>query len=168
MKFAVNYSVGLSNYLKNDPLNVDMIKCPEWEGLLMEARKLKPIYIHFDILVGIGRVQHLDWNKIHYLMQLTSTPHLNCHLVTTRDTDPDSSSDILRMLKTWEQEINQLSAKVGNKHLVVEHFPFMPYHPHMRAATDANNISAVIEETGSQFLFDLAHARITALNFKFG
>jgi len=165
MKFAVNYSVGLANCLKKDDFHVDLIKCPEWDGLLMEARKIRPVYIHFDILVGIGKVQTLNWKKIHQLMELTSTPHLNCHLVTSRDTDPDSSSDILRMLKSWEQEIDLLSAQVGNTHLVVEHFPFMPYHPHMRAAVDAKNISAVTEQTGSKFLFDLAHARITALNF---
>ena len=164
MKFAVNYSVGLSNCLKEDGFHVDLIKCPEWDGLLMEARKIKPVYIHFDIRVGNGTVYHLDWKKIHYLMELTDTPHLNCHLVTTRDTDPDSPSDTLRMLKTWENEINLLSAQVGNKHLAVEHFPFMPYNPHMRAAVDAKNISAIVEQTGCRFLFDLAHARITALN----
>lgn len=166
MKFAVNYSVGLSNCLKEDGFQVDLIKCPEWDGLLMEARKIKPVYIHFDILVGIGKVQALNWKKIHQLMELTSTPHLNCHLVTSRDTDPDSSSDILRMLTTWEREIDLLSAQVGNTHLVVEHFPFMPYHPHMRAAVDAKSIASVITQTGTRFLFDLAHARITALNLK--
>ncbi|TFH01228.1 MAG: hypothetical protein E4G77_03790, partial [Nitrosopumilus sp.] len=141
MKFAVNYSVGLANCLKKDDFHVDLIKCPEWEGLLMEARKIKPVYIHFDILVGIGMVHRLDWKKINHLMELTETPHLNCHLVTMRGTDPDSSSDVLHMLKTWEQEITLLSAQVGNNHLVVEHFPFMPYNPHMRAAVDAKSIS---------------------------
>jgi len=163
MKFAVNYSTDLSKLILEDNLAIDLIKCPDWDGIIIEARKLLPVYVHFDILVGIGKVKNLKWDKIHHLMELTNTEHINCHLVANSDIDPILKSDQLKLLKIWEEEINLLSTKFSNKNIVAEHFPFMPYHPHMRQAVDAGNISRIVKETGCRFLLDLAHARITAL-----
>jgi len=165
MKFAVNYSIGLDNFLKNRDNLVDWIKCPDWFGLIMEARKIRPVYVHFDILVGLNKVKDLDWERDSIMLDLTSTPHVNCHLVTSRQTNPSSSADVLAMMHLWESEITLLYTKFGKEHVVIEHFPYMPYHPYMRAAVEANNIRAVVDQTGCGFLLDLAHARITAINF---
>ncbi len=162
MKFAVNYSIPLAQFLENNPEQVDLIKCPDWDGLFIEAAKVKPVYIHFDILVGKDQAKHLDLERVERFLAHTSTPHVNCHLVTTRETNPSSTKDVTVMLKQWEKEISVLSSHFGNNHVVIEHFPFMPYHPYMKAAVDAKNISTIINETGCSFLLDLAHARITA------
>ena len=168
MKFAVNYSFGLDNFLKNRDNLVDWIKCPDWVGLIMEARKIRPVYVHFDILVGLNKVKDLDWERISMILNLTSTPHVNCHLVTSRHTNPSSPANVLAMMHQWEGEITLLSSRFGNNNVVIEHFPYMPYHPYMRAAVNANNIRAVVDQTGCRFLLDLAHARITALNLGLG
>ena len=165
MKFAINYSVGLESFLKDRDNVVDWIKCPDWFGLIMEARKIRPVYVHFDILVGLNKVKDLDWERISMMLNLTSTPHVNCHLVTSRQTNPSSPADVLAMMHQWEDEVTLLASRFGNNKVVIEHFPFMPYHPYMRAAVDANNIRALVDQSGCGFLLDLAHARITALNF---
>ncbi len=164
MEFAVNYSIPLEDYLSTGKVAVDRIKCPDWDCLYQHALHIKPVHVHFDILVGLGRVQKLNLMRIREILELTQTAHVNCHLVTSAATDPASAQDALKMMQLWELEIGLLAAEFGHANIVVEHFPYMPYHPHMVAAVNAKHISAVINQTGTKLLLDLAHARITAIN----
>lgn len=164
MQFAVNYSIPLEDYLTTGLVEVDRIKCPDWDRLYQHAMSIRPVHVHFDILVGLGRVNFIDLRRIRAILELTQTSHVNCHLVTSRDTDPKSTKDIWAMQKQWEGEIQLLGKEFGYQNVVAEHFPYMPYHPHMLAAVNAKYISQVINGIGCKFLLDLAHSRITAKN----
>lgn len=164
MKFAVNYSVNLQRLLQKDHLPVDMIKCPDWEGMIFQAASLRPVYIHYDILIGSGMVYKLDFEKILTLKSLTSTTHINCHLVTTRAHNPNAQNTSAKMMQTWQEELAFLISKVGHETIAVESFPYMPYHPFMKAAVNPDLIADFITNTRTSLLLDLAHIRITALN----
>ena len=47
MKLAVNFSNPLVNQIKAKEIEVDLIKCPDWEGMLSEALPYDPVVIHF-------------------------------------------------------------------------------------------------------------------------
>jgi uncharacterized protein (UPF0276 family) len=162
MQFAVNYSTQLQNLLEKDHLPVDLIKCPEWDGIIAQSNKFRPVYVHFDILLGLGLIQSLDFGKIRSLIALTDTRHLNAHLVASPDMDPSSKADNLHLLKIWENELYQLSAAFGIRNIAVENFPFMPYQPYQKMAVNADNIAQIVHSTGCGFLLDLAHARISS------
>lgn len=164
MKFAVNFSVNLQRLLQEDHLPVDMIKCPEWDGMVFQAAKLRPVYIHYDILIGSGMVYRLNFEKILALKSLTSTKHINCHLVTTRQSNPTAQTSSAKMVQTWQEELAFLISQVGHETIAVESFPYMPYHPFMKAAVNPELIADIINNTGTSLLLDLAHIRITALN----
>ena len=82
MKFAVNYSNPLIRLIKEKAIEIDLIKCPDWEGMLKEARPYGPITIHYDIHIGTGEIQTLDLDRVRCFMKQTATPHVNAHLVT--------------------------------------------------------------------------------------
>ena len=42
MKLAVNFSNPLVHQIKAKEIKVDLIKCPDWEGMLAEARPYGP------------------------------------------------------------------------------------------------------------------------------
>ena len=54
MKLAVNFSNPLVNLIKAKDIQVDLIKCPDWEGMLEEALPYGPVTIHFSLEAGLG------------------------------------------------------------------------------------------------------------------
>ena len=162
MKLAVNYSNTLIDLIKEQSVGIDLIKCPDWEGMLEEARPYGPITIHFDLHVGLGEIVNLDLSRIERLKNQTATPHVNAHLVTPRQFNAASKTELQKIQDLWRKELGILVDCFGPDHVALEHFPYTMNNPHIRAAADLQNYSQVIEETGCRLLLDLAHARITA------
>lgn len=162
MKFAVNYSAPLVRLLNEGSINIDLIKCPDWEGMLKEAQVHGEITIHFDLEVGLGNTFQADFSRIRALMDNTFTPHVNTHLVTPQQFNPDSKKEIDNILNTWRDEIQLMINHLGAQAVALEHHPYTIANPNIRPAADTTIFSRVIKETGCMFLLDLAHARITA------
>ncbi len=162
MKFAVNYSNPLIRLIKEDAIELDWIKCPDWDGMLEEAAAYKPVTIHFDLEAGLGKTLDVDVSRIGRFLETTETPHVNTHLVTPRSYTPDDPTELHRVNDLWRQEIGWMVDRFGADKVVLEHFPYTLSMPHIAPAADAVTFSRVIEDTGCQLLVDLAHARITA------
>ena len=162
MKFAVNYSAPLVRLLKEETIKIDLIKCPDWEGMLIEAQAHGEITIHFDLEVGLGNTFQADFSRIRALMESTFTPHVNTHLVTPQQFNPKNKNDVDNIYKVWRDEIRLMAEQLGAQNVALEHHPYTIANPNIQPAVNTTVFSQVIEDTGCMFLLDLAHARITA------
>ncbi len=162
MQFAVNYSSPLIRLIKKNKIKVDLIKCPDWEGMLHEARPYGKITIHFGLDVGLGKTFNVDFKRMRWFEEHTDTPHFNTHLVTPRNFDITSEIELQNINALWRQEIELMIENFGASRVALEHFPFTSANQHIQYAADSNTFSKVIQDTGCMLLLDLAHARITA------
>lgn len=162
IKFAVNYSRPLVRLINEGAITIDLIKCPDWEGMLSEAQCFGDITIHFDLEVGLGNTANADFSRIKALMEKTFTPHVNTHLVTPRQFDPKNKAELRQINTVWRNEIQHMIDHLGANAVALEHHPFTDANYHIQPATDTKIFSQVIEDTGCMLLLDLAHARITA------
>jgi len=162
MKLAVNYSNPLIRLLKRKAVQVDLIKCPDWEGMLKEVQPYGPITIHYDLEVGLGNTLNADFSRIINYKNITQTPHVNTHLVTPRYFDPNSEEELRKINHLWREEIQLMIDHLGTDEVALEHYPYTSANIHIRPAVDSKVFNQVIQDTGCMFLLDLAHARITA------
>ena len=162
MKFAANYSNPLIRLIKENAIKIDLIKCPDWEGMLKEARPYGPITIHYDIHIGLGEIQYLDLERVRCFMKQTATPHVNAHLVTPRNFNPEDPVEVNKINQLWREELAVLVDSFGANSVTLEHYPYTTATPYLRTATDSSIFCKVIHDAGCQFLLDLAHAQITA------
>lgn len=164
MQLAVNYSTQLENLLINRQVEVDLIKCPDWQGLIDAALIFKPVYIHFDLLLGnqqpirAGQIQN-----IKALMRQTGTQWVNFHLIAPKNATIHSKSDLLGF---WLREMDDILKVFEPHQIVVENFPFYSSQPQNLYAVDADTIHRLIDQTQCGFLLDLAHAKITTISLK--
>ena len=162
MKFAVNYSDALVQLIKAKSVKVDLIKCPDWEGMLKEAAPFGEITVHFDLEIGLGNTFDADFSRIREIKNQTGTPHVNTHLVTPRNLDPTHQQEMDHINHLWRKELQVMIDQIGADSVALEHFPYTLATPHILPAADAKTFSQVILDTHCMFLLDLAHARITA------
>jgi len=162
MKLAVNYSAPLVRLLNEGLIKLDLIKCPDWDGMLTQAQPHGEITIHFDLEVGLKNTFKVDFSRIRALMDSTFTPHVNTHLVTPQQFNPESEKEFSSISKTWRDEIQMMIDHLGAQNVALEHHPYTFANAHIQPAADPTIFTSVIEDTGCMFLLDLAHARITA------
>jgi uncharacterized protein (UPF0276 family) len=166
MKFAVNYSSPLIRLLNEGLIQVDLIKCPDWQGMLQEAQQFGPITIHFDLDVGLGHTFNVDLDRIVRLEEETDTPHINTHLVTPKTLNPNIHAEVKAINSLWHDELHLMVEKFGSKSIALEHYPYTENTPFLLPAVDSASFSKVVQDVDCMLLLDLAHARITAASFK--
>lgn len=162
MKFAVNFSNPLIRLLKEQAVDIDLIKCPDWEGMLKEAKPYAPVTIHYDLKTGLGKILKIDLQRIRWFMEQTQTPHVNSHLVTPRNFNLNNTNEVNKINDLWLEEMKYLTDFFGTENVTLEHFPYTTAEPNIQLPTDTTVFSQVIKDTGCQLLLDLAHAQITA------
>ncbi len=174
MKLAVNYSDATADLLRRGRVDFDYFKTPAWPDLIATAAALRPVNVHFPLLVGYGSGalngetrQPPDWGKIETHLARTGTPLVNVHLMAPPtaypgvplDTADPAHSDLIT-----ERLIADVSAVVrrfGAERVIAENNP--PNADEcLRPAYRAEVISDVVRETGCGLLLDLAHARLAA------
>ncbi|MDD2522893.1 MAG: DUF692 family protein [Anaerolineaceae bacterium] len=165
MKFAVNYSTHLGDLLKEGAVKVDLLKCPEWDGIVNAALPLGRVYIHFEISVGANNIQSLNFGLIDRFLNTTDTPHLNIHLSNDLALEADSPENRKAMLRLWKKDLASLSAAFPGVKIVAENLPWHEFLPHLRMAADPDLIRAIIEDCDLGLLLDLSHAQISANAF---
>lgn len=162
MKLAVNYSAPLRRLLEEEAVRVDLIKCPDWEGMIAEAERLGDVTLHYDLQAGLGATFKVDFDRIKALKARTRTLHVNTHLVTPGDFDPEDTQALVEIKQLWRDEINLMARHLGPLSVALEHFPYTDATPHILTAADSAIFSQVILDTGCRLLLDLAHAKITS------
>ena len=143
-------------------VQVDLIKCPDWEGMISEAEKLGDVILHYDLKAGLGATFKVNFDRIKALKARTQTPHVNTHLVTPESFDPEDAQALAEINHLWREEIALMVKHLGKKGVALEQFPYTDATPHILTAADSAIFSQVILDSDCQLLLDLAHASITS------
>lgn len=162
MRFAVNYSTPLGDLIRESAVKVDLLKCPEWDGIVNAARPIGRVYIHYDISIGTGSIQSLNFGLIKRFLRTTDTPHLNIHLSNHPHCEADNSTNRKIMLQHWKEDIASLRAAFPGVKIVAENLPWHEFLPQLKMAADPDIIRMAIEEYDLGLLLDLSHAQISA------
>ncbi|MGB4595981.1 MAG: DUF692 family multinuclear iron-containing protein [Anaerolineaceae bacterium] len=162
MKLAVNASAQLQALLARDLVQVDLIKCPEWEGIVNDARQYAPVYIHFEIAIGNATVEKLDFEMIKRFLGSTATPHLNVHLAGNGLLHSDKYTDQVMLLDAWKADIEFIRKHLPDTIIVAETLPYLPSYSENRIANQSWIIRELLESMDINLLLDLSHIRITA------
>lgn len=168
MKFAINYSTQAAVLFKQGRLQLDRFKCPEWLDLIDEARRVRPVAVHFNLHAGRGKIKKKDLEWIERIADQTQTPFINLHLEVKQGDYPQISLDSTLakhrnlILDGMLFEIDLVQKRFGAERLIVENVPYRPGGNALRVCAEPELIDAVVRKTGCGFLFDIPHARIAA------
>jgi len=83
LNLVLNYSRPATALVAEDRIDIAYFKCPDWPDMVAEARRYRPVAVHFSLRAGTSRLHETDWALIELLMQLTGTPYVNLHLCPT-------------------------------------------------------------------------------------
>lgn len=163
MKLAVNYSPQAAELVRSGQITFDLFKTPNWRGMIAEASTYLPVYVHFDLSVGDGRLASVDWGEIQSLMGETNTSFVNLHVLTPTDLDPSNSALVEAALDRIVSEVQEVAKRFGQERVITENIP-LPVNgkEYLRPVTLPAFFQRLSAETGCGMLLDLAHASITA------
>jgi uncharacterized protein (UPF0276 family) len=175
MQFAVNYSREAADLVRSGQIQVDHFKCPAWPELIATVQKVRPAYVHFPLVVGLGigdavdteTHQAADWRTVETLLAQTETPLVNVHLAPTTMDYPDIPAETtdpahVEMLTDHTiRDVDAIVKRFGQERVIVENI-HDEGGTYLRCALLPQVIRRVTQETGCGFLLDLSHARLAA------
>jgi uncharacterized protein (UPF0276 family) len=169
---AFNYSREAAALLETGDIALDRWKCPPWPDLIEEARRSLPVYIHFDLYAGGGRMASVDWGAVERLLDDTGTPFVNLHLTPTLADFGFTSADLseaqqARVVETMIADVALVARRFGAERVIVENIPFRGRPERngwefVPAAVEPAIFTQVLGETSTGLLLDIAHATISA------
>jgi uncharacterized protein (UPF0276 family) len=169
MNFAINYSPQSAELLIQGQIEIDYFKCPDWQWMVAEAQKLRPVAVHFTLTAGDGKIEQTNWEMVDQLLETTGTPFINLHLESRRKdfpgipldtTDPDHRSLVYqRML----DDILPVAQRYGPRRVIIENVPYRGgLGKILRPSVEPELIRRLLAETGCGLLLDISHARIAS------
>jgi uncharacterized protein (UPF0276 family) len=175
MKLAINYSNATADLLRNGIIGFDYFKCPAWPDLVATASMLRPVNVHFPLLVGTGEGpldgetgESPDWARIESLLSATGTPLVNVHLVapprayTGVPLDTDDPAHIAQVTERLIADVSAVVRRFGADRVIAENNP--PNADEcLRPALLPEVAGRVVRATGCGLLLDLAHVRLAAV-----
>lgn len=169
MRFAVNYSPQAEALLQAGTIQVDLWKCPDWPGLLAQAGRSRPVYVHFPLNLGAGEMASHDWGEVERWRQETGTPYVNLHLIAKAGdvarvlVDSREADDLDRVAAHLVREVAPVVDRFGPEAVIVENVIYRGGgFPVLYGAVAPEVITRVVRETGCGLLLDTAHAQVTA------
>jgi uncharacterized protein (UPF0276 family) len=167
---AINYSHPAAALVAAGQLPLDRFKTPDWPDMIAEAQPLRPVAVHFTLTAGTGRLDRIDWGLVERLKATTHTPYINLHLECDARKLNHIPIDSLRPVHTQEvlermiADLQFAAQRFGAENIIAENCPYRPTG-HLPAACAAPDIIVqALEAVGCGLLFDIAHARISALS----
>ncbi|GAA0610248.1 hypothetical protein GCM10009001_29440 [Virgibacillus siamensis] len=169
MKYAVNYSPETYKLVKDDSIQIDMFKCPDFDSNLIRiAQTSRPAYVHFDLNAGRGDLDNVDWTNIEKLLEETDTHYINVHLVAFAkdyphiDINTQDAKQINEVAERVIKDINIVTERFGSDRVIAENVIYRSYDGNMlRPIIEPDVISKIIRETKCGFLLDTAHSQMT-------
>ncbi|NJD58394.1 MAG: hypothetical protein C3F13_05555 [Anaerolineales bacterium] len=169
MNLAINYSPPAARLLSAGNIRIDLFKTPDWNWLVDEALKLRPVAVHFTLDSGNGDIDGTDWEAVADLLEKTRTPFVNLHLDSRRDYYPDipldstRSLDRKRITETLISDVTSVVERFGCERVIVENSPYrVEAGSTLRACVEPEIITQVVEETGCGLLLDISHVLLSA------
>ncbi len=169
MQLAINYSPAASQLVQAGQIDIDYFKTPDWDWLIEEAGKLRPVAVHFTLDAGNDSLGEVKWDKLERQLEATQTPFVNLHLDARQSyypkfaTDTADPSEVAFVTHTILSDIQQAVVRFGHERVIIENSPYqgLPGNT-MRLCVQPDLISHVIDETNCGLLLDISHAIITA------
>jgi uncharacterized protein (UPF0276 family) len=165
MQLAINYSPQAAQLYRSGAIQLDRFKLPNWDWLIDEARQVAPVYVHFDLIAGDGRLAGRDWAAIERQMRDTGTRFLNLHLFSKLahfgwDEQPRGANR-LHAVETMIRDVALACRRMGAENVIVENIPLKAKDRPVEATADPQVIADVLKATGAGLLLDVSHARLT-------
>jgi uncharacterized protein len=169
VKFAINYSRVALDLRKQNRIQADLLKCPDWPDHWPEFAMAGPVYIHFRLMAGSRHMQSVDWDQIASLRNWSNTPFVNLHISPYLDwisnlvSEGKADAFAENIFNLAYQDVMLASRYFGAENVIVENVPYQDtVGLQARPAVEPELFSRLVAETGCGLLLDLAHARITA------
>lgn len=172
MLYGLNYSPQAAALLRSGAITLDRFKCPDWDDLIADALELAPVYVHFPILIGGGRVRALDLARIEQQMQATDTTYVNTHLYPQVDDFPDlgltdvdglTPAQMERVIAQIHADLEFMVRHFGRERVLVENVPYRALgEKNLRLSVDPSVFRQALDAFDVGLLFDLSHAQIAA------
>jgi uncharacterized protein (UPF0276 family) len=173
MEVSINWSPQAGALLSAGRIRPDRFKCPDWPDLIATARSQRPVYVHFPLQVGAGKIAEADWSLVDRLLTETQTRFVNLHLNPRKEffSEAATPEEIAALpMPARElvearliQEVAWVVQRFGADRVIVENGVYWGEAWVMPAAgVDPAVITTVVRETGCGLLLDLAHAWISA------
>jgi uncharacterized protein (UPF0276 family) len=163
MKLAVNYSPQAAELLQTGQIKFDLFKTPNWHSMVEEASTYLPVYVHFDLSVGDGSLDAIDWGEVQAFLDKTNTSIVNLHVITPPDLDPCSPVLVNETLDRIVSEVLGVTKRFGSDKVITENVPLPEKgRKYLRPVVTPAFFQRLSAETGCGMLLDLAHAAITA------
>jgi len=172
MQLAINYSLPAAALVSSGDIKIDRFKCPPWSWMIAEARRIRPVAIHFDLQAGNGQLTSVlagKANAIENFLLDTGTPYVNLHLevrtgyiagVTPVTSDPTVRQQALDYML---DDVQAAITAFGADRVIIENVPYRAeFGKVLRPSVEPDLISYIVESTQCGLLFDLSHARISA------
>ncbi|GAB1421153.1 hypothetical protein MASR2M15_12970 [Anaerolineales bacterium] len=159
-QFALNYSPEAAQLIREGQIEIDLFKCPDWEDLVQAAQSLRPVYIHFPISIGDGRLERLDFKQVENWLAKTETRFVNAHICPS-STIFGSGVDADFVIEALLKEIGLLGQHFGMDRIIIENVPYPDpgfNDALLIEAVQPAVIRALVVESGCGFLLDIAHA----------
>lgn len=143
MRIAVNYSRPAADLLVSGRFEIDLFKCPDWPELVTEARRLRPVYVHFDLVAGNG-LEGIDWDAVRRLLAETETPYVNVHLAPRGMADDAPPG---RVAEALLRDTVVIVDRFGPERVIVENVFYLPRWRFPRAAVEPEVIGRLLTWT---------------------
>ena len=169
MNLAINYSTQAAALLEAGRIQLDFFKCPEWPWMIAEARRHRPVAVHFALAAGRDKLLQTDWDEVKRIRAETGTPYVNVHLAGYAKTFPDlppgplAPKDSARVADRLVEDVARVAGHFGAENVIVENVPYRgPGDKVLPPAVEPAIIRRVLEEADCCLLLDISHAGIAA------
>jgi uncharacterized protein len=168
--FAINYSPQAAELITLQQIEVDFFKTPPWPDMIAEARKFRPVTVHFELRAGAGKLKKQNWQEIEKYLASTATRYVNLHLNAKIKDFPgkflDEPPKILHQIVAQRliEDVQVVVDQFGADRVIVENVPYRTGNPETKifATVLPEIITQVVQNTGCGLLLDISHARISA------
>jgi uncharacterized protein (UPF0276 family) len=163
MKLAINYSDIANNYFNDGAVKFDLYKCaPDFVDGIDFTNVHRPIYFHFPFTTGRDHPLGLNKERTIAFLKKAESKMINTHLAPLKLQSEERADSVEYYYTLAVDHLRELGSWVGSSNVILENIYWEEEFDIPDWATDAKNITKVLEDTNSSFLLDLSHARISA------
>jgi hypothetical protein len=91
--------------------------------MVAEAMNYHPVYVHFDLSVGLGKTSNIDWTEVEEFLTKTGTEMINVHVVAPETLNPCDEGEIETLLDSIVDEVQIICKRFGEDRVIAENVP---------------------------------------------
>ena len=161
MRFAINYSPQAEQLWREERIQVDLFKCPDWPDLVEEVGAIHKLYAHCSLITGASEPNAIDFDQLQRWLESTETTVINAHFALREvDFSPDAPITPEAVIERALGWLAPLCERFGAETVVIENlrYPLGWEYDAVPDVVDPAVISEVVRRSGCGLLLDIAHA----------